>query len=107
MRNRQGQSTAEYAVVLGVVIAAVIAMQVYVKRGLQAKIKGVADHYSATGAANVGGTKQYEPSYVDSTYTVNQTRDSTDELTSGGGTSRTGITETTTRTGSGTTLAPP
>lgn len=33
-----GQSIAEYAVVIGLVIAAVVAMQIYVKRGLQAKI---------------------------------------------------------------------
>ena len=44
-RNRKAQSTAEYAVVLSLVIAAAIGMQVYVKRGVQARIKTTADGY--------------------------------------------------------------
>lgn len=45
MLNRKcaGQSIAEYAVVIGLVIAAVVAMQIYVKRGLQAKIRDGSD----------------------------------------------------------------
>ena len=41
--KRKGQSTAEYAIVIGLVIAAAVAMQVYVKRGLQGKMKDAVD----------------------------------------------------------------
>ena len=35
MLRKRGQSTLEYAVLIVVIIAALIAMQVYLKRGLQ------------------------------------------------------------------------
>ncbi|MEK7308305.1 MAG: hypothetical protein AAB089_04470 [Nitrospirota bacterium] len=69
MRSK-AQSTAEYAIVIGLVIAAVVAMQVYVKRGLQAKVKGAVDHNEVTSAPGslggtiLGTTKQFEPDYV-------------------------------------------
>ncbi|MDP8259862.1 MAG: hypothetical protein P9L96_02510 [Candidatus Gygaella obscura] len=37
--NKKGQSTAEYAILIGLVIAAAIGMQTYVKRGMQAKLR--------------------------------------------------------------------
>ncbi|MFA5092493.1 MAG: hypothetical protein WC543_00915 [Candidatus Omnitrophota bacterium] len=61
----KGQSTAEYAIVIGLVIAAAVAMQVFVKRQLQGKMKNVTD---AEVAANKDGDTfgvneylQYEP----------------------------------------------
>lgn len=41
--NRKGQSIIEYAVILGLVVAGLTAMQVYIKRGIQAGIKVAAD----------------------------------------------------------------
>ena len=41
--NKRGQSTLEYSVIVAVVVGALIAMQVYVKRGLQGKIRDSAD----------------------------------------------------------------
>lgn len=41
--NKKGQSIIEYAVILGLVVAGLTAMQVYIKRGLQAAIKVAAD----------------------------------------------------------------
>ena len=41
-KNRKGQNTAEYAILIGLVVAAVIAMQTYVKRGLQGRIEEAA-----------------------------------------------------------------
>lgn len=38
-----GQSTTEYAVLLAVVAAALVAMQVYIKRGIQGRIRDLAD----------------------------------------------------------------
>lgn len=39
LKKSKAQSTAEYAVLLGLVIAAVVAMQTNVKRGWQARVK--------------------------------------------------------------------
>lgn len=38
-RGKKGQSTAEYAILIGLIIAAAIGMQTYVKRGMQAKLR--------------------------------------------------------------------
>ena len=61
--NKRAQSTAEYAIVIALVIAAAVAMQVYVKRGLQAKVKGTVDFNPDP---TVFKGKQYEPYYSES-----------------------------------------
>ena len=87
--NRKGQSTAEYAIVLGLVIAAVIGMQTYVRRGLQGRIRDAVDHVSAE--ADVGGTmltfsgEQYTPYYQRSEFTTTRGSASTATVTQGGG----------------------
>ena len=43
----EGQSTLEYAVFTGVVAAALVAMNVYVRRAIQANLKQVEDHINA------------------------------------------------------------
>jgi hypothetical protein len=60
---RKGQSTAEYAIVIGLVIAAVAAMQIYVKRGIQGKMRDASDlQVPTTGESyGVNSFKQYEP----------------------------------------------
>lgn len=60
----KAQSLAEYALIISVVLAAIIGMQVYVKRGLQARLKTFVD-----GAT---GTRQYEPYYTDSKIALQQ-----------------------------------
>lgn len=42
-RNYKGQSMVEYAILLGVVIAALLIMQVFVKRGFQGGLKEASD----------------------------------------------------------------
>ncbi len=90
---RKGQSITEYAIVVLLVIAAVAAMQVYVKRRHQAMVKLVAD--TAVGGlldAGVGFNKdgtqqlvaplaQYDPYYNHSNMTSTTTAGSTDNLT--------------------------
>jgi hypothetical protein len=78
MHCRKAQSTAEYAILIAVVIGAVIAMQTYVKRGLQSRTHDgmVATYETMTGDSNwntisgVTATKvtagQYEPTEVTS-----------------------------------------
>ena len=56
----QGQATLEYAVILAVVIAALLAMQNYMKRGVQGKLRDATDQ--------VG--EQYRPANTKSAYTV-------------------------------------
>lgn len=70
MLNKKGQNTAEYAILIALIIAAAIGMQTYVKRGLQGRVKDVVDH---TGTSQeVGGATlsfsgdQYEPYYAES-----------------------------------------
>ncbi len=63
LKKSIGQSTAEYAVLLAVMAAALIAMQVYVKRGLQGRIRNLADQLSVY---------HYEPGRTTSLYTTKQ-----------------------------------
>lgn len=41
--NRTAQTTLEYAILIGVIAAALVAMQIYLKRGYQGKLKSGAD----------------------------------------------------------------
>ena len=69
LRNRiKGQSTAEYAILIALVVAAVIAMQTYAKRALQAKVRDAVVYMDAQ--ANMGNTLQYEPYYLVSNFDV-------------------------------------
>ncbi len=78
LRIKKGQSIAEYAVLLSLVIAAAVAMQIYVKRGIQAKIKSGTDAFTDAGAgteitvegktATLKALSQYEPYYQESQY---------------------------------------
>ncbi|MBU1726887.1 MAG: hypothetical protein KJ880_04595 [Candidatus Omnitrophica bacterium] len=72
--NKKGQSTAEYVIVLGLIIGVVIAMQTYIKRGLQGRVKDAVD-FTDQGAQSDGSNitgqgvvqfsgKQYEPGYL-------------------------------------------
>lgn len=73
--NRKAQTTAEYAILIAVVVGALVGMQIYVRRGLQGRIRDVVDSSTAisvpegggqTGAA-IGATfsgNQFEPYYL-------------------------------------------
>ena len=102
-RTRSGQSMAEYAIVLTVVIGAIVAMQLFVKRGLQGKVKDAADLVVVPGGA---GTKQFEPDNASSSYTVTQSQKGRDDYNTGGGVFRDTEKEETTRTGKSEVAAP-
>ena len=70
MFNRKGQNTAEYAILIALIIGAAIAMQTYVKRGLQGGTKFAVDKLKKDDVAT--STGQYEPYYVESSYTNTQ-----------------------------------
>lgn len=101
--RRRGQSTAEYAIVLSIVIAAVIGMQLYVKRGMQGKFKTVTDQFTnqrGTGAlALTNSLNQYEPYYGESNLNVNQTSTGQEKLSAGGAFSKTNLVEGSSRRG--------
>ena len=42
-RRKKGQSTLEYAVLIIIIIGALLSIQVYIKRGIQGRLKGAAD----------------------------------------------------------------
>lgn len=71
--NKRAQSTLEYAVIIAVVVAALIAMQAYVKRGLQGKYRQASD--------DIG--EQYSPGRTTSNQTINSHVDSTENITLG------------------------
>lgn len=71
----KGQSTLEYVILLGFVVAALIAMGVYMKRGMEGKLRESTDQ--------VGD--QYDPKKVTSTYTTNSNMKQTEKIIAGGG----------------------
>ncbi len=70
LKNRKAQNTAEYALLIALVVAGVIAMQTYAQRALQARVHD-ASQYMATQTNVIGGNTQYEPYYMSSNYDVN------------------------------------
>jgi hypothetical protein len=98
LRMRKGQGTAEYAIVIGLVIAAAVAMQVYVKRGLQGKVKDATDYVDADATSVLGTTSQYEPYYMGSSMEASRTAKTGEQTSTGGAVDRTEE-ETSTRTG--------
>ncbi|MCK4912880.1 MAG: hypothetical protein KAS05_04060 [Candidatus Omnitrophica bacterium] len=71
IKLKKSQSTAEYAILISVIVGAALAMQVYIKRSLQAKMHdaGIALTEASgdiTGDGVIlGTTKQYEPYYAE------------------------------------------
>ncbi len=105
---RKGQSTAEYAIVIGLVIGAAVAMQIYVKRGLQAKMKQAVDYNDPAAGHILGGLSQYEPEYMTTT-DMTARRDATEKVktSAGGGVQRDIVgEEVSSRTGTQEILAP-
>jgi len=103
LNSRKGQNTAEYAILIGVIVAAAIAMQIYIRRGMQARIKDAVDYTKTAG--NMAGSgnfsfnlSQYEPYYMNTNFTTVQNGVSSEELQVAGGINRV-VNETTQRTG--------
>lgn len=80
--SSRGQSTLEYIILLGFVIAALIAMGVYMKRGMQGKLRESTDQIG----------EQYSAGHTTSNYNTT-TEMSQNEVVSTGGVSHTEITK--------------
>ena len=100
--NRRGQNVAEYAILIALVIGAAMAMQTYVKRGLQGRIKGATDTNIGKTFGDVKfTTSQYEPYYADTNATVESGRNSHEDIGQGMQVDRT-VEESTLRKGAST-----
>lgn len=101
MLKRKGQNIAEYSILIALIIAAAVAMQVYVKRGMQGRIADAVD-YNPTVSPDTytsynWATKQYEPYYLNSSGVVASDRTANENLGARGLTNRQGINEQTIR----------
>lgn len=87
--SKKAQSTLEYAIIITVVVAALLAMQVYMKRGMQGKLRESSDQIG----------EQYSPRYTTSEFTTTSDQVSKEDIK--GGVTTTDVTKgTQDRTGS-------
>ena len=84
-KNRKAQNTAEYALLIALVVAGVIAMQTYAQRALQARIHDAASYMAqaSNGTAGFNTTTQYEPYYLQSNYSSTSNSDENKRLGAG------------------------
>ena len=82
LHNRKAQNTAEYALLIALVVAGIIAMQTYAQRGLQARVRDAADYMTEDATLSKHGflLKQYEPYYLQSDYNVTRDSNETQKL---------------------------
>lgn len=59
--NKRGQGTLEYAILIAIIVGALIAMSVYIKRGVQGRLRQASD--------DIG--EQFSPGYTTSNITTN------------------------------------
>lgn len=90
--NKRGQSTLEYAIIIAVIVGALISMQVYIKRGVQGRLRQATDDigeafspgattYTHTTTSSVNSTETTRPTQLtdgtwvsDAQTTSNQTQ---------------------------------
>ncbi|MCU0666751.1 MAG: hypothetical protein MUF05_06630 [Candidatus Omnitrophica bacterium] len=68
--SEKAQSTLEYAVIIAVVVAALIAMQTYFKRGVQGKIREASDQIG----------EQFSPGQTTNEYTIISNTESSEDV---------------------------
>lgn len=72
LKSKLAQTTAEYALLIALVVAAVIAMQTYAQRAIQGRIRDAAK-FMVNGTSALGNTVQYEAYYHESSYNIDRT----------------------------------
>ncbi|VAX37508.1 hypothetical protein MNBD_UNCLBAC01-564 [hydrothermal vent metagenome] len=82
IKNKKAQNTAEYAILISLVVAGIIAMQTYAQRALQARVRD-AGQYLATETSDMGSTNQYEPYYLSTDYNIDRADEETTLLGAG------------------------
>lgn len=78
--KHKGQSLSEYSLLIAIVLVTLIAMNVYVKRGLLGRYRDLVDFTARTATAQ----RQYEPYYVESQYTTTMQSETEEQLRLGG-----------------------
>jgi len=108
-RRKKGQNVAEYAILIALVVGAIIAMQKFAQRGLQARVRGATEYMvkntdfgNAVGSTDKYDTAQYEPYYLQSDYQTNKY--DTESKSGSGKAENFGIDSDSTRTGSSSTI---
>jgi hypothetical protein len=91
--RKKAQSTAEYVIILGLVVGAVVAMQTYIKRGLQGRVREAVDFTDQGGETDNTqvvqfDNGQYEPYYLSSKFESRRIQNSTEDLNYGGSVNR-------------------
>jgi len=66
LHSRKAQSTLEYAIITAVVVASLLAMQIYVKRGLQGRMRSSTDSIGEQYSAGITTSKKITK-YADGT----------------------------------------
>ncbi|MDP8265716.1 MAG: hypothetical protein P9M07_02085 [Candidatus Aceula meridiana] len=86
-KKNKGQNVAEYAILIALVVGAILAMQTFAKRGLQARVRDVTQFMvDETSSADLppevrwGNTAQYEPYYSESAYETTRETNEQKEL---------------------------
>ena len=97
IKNKKAQNTAEYAILISLVVAGIIAMQTYAQRALQARVRDAGQYLAVEAELGGQNTIQYEPYYLTTNYTI--TRDDTQRQIQGTNLTRTEMDSTTNRLG--------
>ncbi|MCX5714624.1 MAG: hypothetical protein NT033_07460 [Candidatus Omnitrophica bacterium] len=96
--NKRAQTTAEYAILIAIVIGAVVAMQMYIRRGVQGRIRNVVDHVGSGGKVGDAdftfSKEQYEPYYASSEATSGRQSNEQEILGKGGVVGRAAVEQT-------------
>ncbi|MBN2097049.1 MAG: hypothetical protein JW714_01070 [Candidatus Omnitrophica bacterium] len=95
--NKRAQSTLEYALLIAAIVGGLVAMQIYVKRGFQGRLRSASD--------DIG--EQFDADHTASSYTTTRSSTSTESTVAGISTSTidAAAPEVVTRTGSETVSA--
>ena len=83
LKNKKAQNTAEYAILISLVVAGIIAMQTYAQRALQAKVRDAASYMKNEIVAadpDFGSTTQYEPYYLTTDYDITRNEATTKKM---------------------------
>lgn len=83
---KKAQSTLEYAVLIACIVAALLAMQIYLKRSMQGNLRGAAERLG----------QQYSPRHTYGTIIINRQAHSNTEVTVDDSDDKKTVTDTTT-----------
>ncbi len=80
LKNKKAQNTAEYAILISLVVAGIIAMQTYAQRALQARVRDASGMLTELRINGDLQTSQYEPYYLDTEYDTKRWDETTEWL---------------------------